>query len=90
MKTFREEARDQVKLIVDGLHRNDHKPISDEEVKEQLSENFKLAVTKFCDEDQETERSNLIFYEKNMIIKLTHPNDFIEYSLDDDEQATQA
>lgn len=51
VKTFREEARDQVKLIVDGLHRNQFKPISNEEVKDKLGENFKLAAAKFCDED---------------------------------------
>lgn len=74
-----------MKLIVDGLHRNQYKPISNEEMKDKLGENFKLAAAKFCDEDQESERSKLIFYEKNMIIKLTHPTDFIEYSLDEEE-----
>jgi len=47
----------------------------------------------FCDEDQDTQTSELIFFEPNqhnMIIKLTHPTDFIEKSTDEDENRSDA
>ena len=46
------------------------------------------AVPHFCDEEQDMD-TELIFYEPdghNMIIKITYPTEYIEYSLNEEDQ----
>ena len=62
------------------------KPVNDPRMREKLTESNIDAVDKFCDEDQKDR--GLIFFDPsghNMIIKLTHAKDFIEYPLNVDE-----
>jgi len=77
--------------IVDELHEQveyrKHKPI----MKDGLNEDKNLVkiIPKFCDEDQNRDNELIYYQEKetqNMIIKLTHPTDFIKFPLDEEEQ----
>ena len=89
---FREAAKEYVVKIVDEMHipvpQRTYQPINfDEDGSRELSSDFFAAVAMFCDEDQ-NQKSDLIFYEKdehNMIIKLTHPTDYIEFPMGEDE-----
>ena len=54
-----------------------------------MDEATKETIKQFCDEDTKDEHyHNFIYYneERKMIIKLTHPMDYIDYSLSDEDQ----